>query len=96
MSCRQGGPPPAAAGRSLISLSFSRPPEDVTGYVKGKGQYADDTTSGFSDVYKCMLDKPGEPNAAVSHVFNLVLGCRPNPYVPVANGGEGPKTGYQQ
>ncbi|KIJ09439.1 hypothetical protein PAXINDRAFT_17461 [Paxillus involutus ATCC 200175] len=66
MSRRQGGHPPAAAGRSLISLSFSRPPVDVTEYIKGRGLYADDTTGGFSDIHKCVLDKPGEPKAAVA------------------------------
>ncbi|KIJ10900.1 hypothetical protein PAXINDRAFT_101849, partial [Paxillus involutus ATCC 200175] len=51
---------------NTVTLTFSRAPNDVTEHIKGKGPYADDTSGGFSDVYKCVLDKPGEPRAVVA------------------------------
>ncbi|KAF8835363.1 kinase-like protein [Paxillus ammoniavirescens] len=51
---------------NTVTLTFSRAPNDVTEHIKGKGLYADDTSGGFSDVYKCVLDKPGEPRAVVA------------------------------
>ncbi|KIJ04427.1 hypothetical protein PAXINDRAFT_22285 [Paxillus involutus ATCC 200175] len=50
----------------MVPLTFSRAPNDVTKYIKGKGPYADDTSGGFSDVWKCVLVKPGEPRAPVA------------------------------
>ncbi|KIJ10903.1 hypothetical protein PAXINDRAFT_16125 [Paxillus involutus ATCC 200175] len=47
-------------------LTFSRPPEDVTEYIKRNGPYPYDTSGGFSDVHKCVLNKPGEPQAEVA------------------------------
>ncbi|KIJ07234.1 hypothetical protein PAXINDRAFT_103044 [Paxillus involutus ATCC 200175] len=51
---------------NTVALTFSRSPNDVTEYIKGKGPYPDDSSGGFSDVYKCVLDKPGEPKAVVA------------------------------
>ncbi|KIK97053.1 hypothetical protein PAXRUDRAFT_137124 [Paxillus rubicundulus Ve08.2h10] len=48
------------------TLTFSRQPNDVTEFIKGKRPYADDTSGGFSDVYKCVFEKPGEPRTAVA------------------------------
>ncbi|KIJ10910.1 hypothetical protein PAXINDRAFT_16132 [Paxillus involutus ATCC 200175] len=50
---------------SMVTLTFSRPPEDLTQYMKGKQQYANNI-GGFSDVYKCVLAKPGEPSTIVA------------------------------
>ncbi|KIJ09699.1 hypothetical protein PAXINDRAFT_17217 [Paxillus involutus ATCC 200175] len=47
-------------------LTFSRPPDDVTEYIKRNGPYAYDTSGGFSDIHKCVLNKPGEPVAQVA------------------------------
>ncbi|KIJ10817.1 hypothetical protein PAXINDRAFT_16214 [Paxillus involutus ATCC 200175] len=49
-----------------VTLTFSQSPNDVTQYITGKRSYADDTSGGFSDVYKCVFEKPGEPRAAVA------------------------------
>ncbi|KAF8835360.1 kinase-like protein [Paxillus ammoniavirescens] len=47
-------------------LTFSRPPDDVTEYIKRNGPYPYDTSGGFSDIHKCVLNKPGEPVAQVA------------------------------
>ncbi|KAF8842575.1 kinase-like protein [Paxillus ammoniavirescens] len=51
---------------NTVIVTFSRPPNDVTEYIKGKASYPDDTSGGFSDVFKCVLDKPEEPIVAVA------------------------------
>ncbi|KAF8839860.1 kinase-like protein [Paxillus ammoniavirescens] len=43
----------------------TRPPNDVTAYIKGKGSFPG-TWGTFANVYKCVLDKPGEPRAVVA------------------------------
>ncbi|KIK74795.1 hypothetical protein PAXRUDRAFT_174611, partial [Paxillus rubicundulus Ve08.2h10] len=53
------------------SLTFSQPPNDVTKYIRERGPYADDTSGGFSDVWKCALAKPGEPKAVVSRTVPI-------------------------
>ncbi|KIJ63424.1 hypothetical protein HYDPIDRAFT_29668 [Hydnomerulius pinastri MD-312] len=54
-------PHPAAASGGL--LTYVR---NVTQYLKGKGEYADDASGGFSDIWKCRLGKPGEPERFVA------------------------------
>ncbi|KIJ09451.1 hypothetical protein PAXINDRAFT_17457 [Paxillus involutus ATCC 200175] len=54
-----------------VIVTFSQSPHDVTAYVKEKSPYPDDTSGGFSDVYKCVLEKPGEPSAVVSHISSI-------------------------
>ncbi|KAF8842585.1 kinase-like protein [Paxillus ammoniavirescens] len=49
-----------------VTLNFSLSPNDVTQYIKGKRSYPDDTSGGFSDVYKCFFERPGGPRAAVA------------------------------
>ncbi|KIK94596.1 hypothetical protein PAXRUDRAFT_439517 [Paxillus rubicundulus Ve08.2h10] len=46
-------------------LTFSRPSHDVTAYIKQKGRYPA-KVGRISDVYKCVLEKPGEPGAVVA------------------------------
>ncbi|KIK81467.1 hypothetical protein PAXRUDRAFT_832833 [Paxillus rubicundulus Ve08.2h10] len=56
---------PQSGMNGTVTLTFSRPPEDLTQHMKGKQRYAHNI-GGFSDVYKCMLDKPGEPSTMVA------------------------------
>ncbi|KAF8842582.1 kinase-like protein [Paxillus ammoniavirescens] len=62
-AAEQGG---SVRVNGIVPPTFSRPPDNVTMYIREKGPYADDTSGGFSDVWKCVLDKPGEPRAPVA------------------------------
>ncbi|KIK77312.1 hypothetical protein PAXRUDRAFT_387447 [Paxillus rubicundulus Ve08.2h10] len=62
------------------SLTFSRPPHDVTEYIKRRLPYPDDT-SGFSDIFRCVLDKPGEPMKTVAVKAFKVPGIGRSPEV---------------
>ncbi|KIK92682.1 hypothetical protein PAXRUDRAFT_560928 [Paxillus rubicundulus Ve08.2h10] len=54
-----------------VIVAFSQSPHDVTPYIKEKSPFPDDTSGGFSDVYKCVLEKPGEPSAVVSRISSI-------------------------
>ncbi|KAF9233802.1 kinase-like domain-containing protein [Melanogaster broomeanus] len=51
---------------ATVSLTFSQSPHDVTQYIMGKAAFPDDTSGGYSDVYKCILNRPGKPRATVA------------------------------
>ncbi|KIK77311.1 hypothetical protein PAXRUDRAFT_835030 [Paxillus rubicundulus Ve08.2h10] len=65
---------------STSNLTFSRSLPDLTKYIKKKTLYQYDT-SGFTDIYECVLVKPREPMKTVSVKAFKVPGIGRSPEV---------------
>ncbi|KAF9228889.1 kinase-like protein [Gyrodon lividus] len=49
-----------------VILPFSQSPHEVTKYIRGRRICPDDTSGGFSDIFKCELEIPGESRTLVA------------------------------
>ncbi|KIJ10212.1 hypothetical protein PAXINDRAFT_16780 [Paxillus involutus ATCC 200175] len=70
----------AAEQNGTPNLTFSRPLPDVTKHIKKKTLYQYDTI-GFTDIYRCVLRKPGEPRKTVAVKVFKVPGIGRSPEV---------------